>query len=290
MAKEIAIGKRAKISEAQQYMLLSVLGASVVLGVAASLIVHFVQQISFNMKVISAEDASIVSYSDVIKTTGICESPKGNVYSDEELKKCNPDSIDVSKIPGTLRANILENLAASEALNSVPKEATSNCIDPDTGKNYTYERLNEIYNRASGSAELTAASQLIKSCSALRIIPDALPAFKNEEALLASLNKLFNDSNWQPESLSPSGSSSASESIPGLNAISVDLSIEADTSITMTVLNNIERSIREFNIERATIEWGGDNMLNLHAQATAYYMDESTITETEQTIKAEKSK
>lgn len=290
MAKEIAIGKRAKISEAQQYMLLSVLGASVVLGVAASLITHFVQQISFNAQVISAEDASIVSYSDVIKTTGICESPKGNVYSDEELKKCNPDSIDVSKIPGTLRANILENLAASEALNSVPKEATSNCIDPDTGKNYTYERLNEIYNRASGSAELTAASQLIKSCSALRIIPDALPAFKNEEALLASLNKLFNDSNWQPESLSPSGSSSASESIPGLNAISVDLSIEADTSITMTVLNNIERSIREFNIERATIEWGGDNMLNLHAQATAYYMDESTITETEQTIKAEKSK
>lgn len=290
MAKEIAIGKRAKISEAQQYMLLSVLGASVVLGVAASLITHFVQQISFNAQVISAEDASIVSYSDVIKTTGICESPKGNVYSDEELKKCNPDSIDVSKIPGTLRANILENLAASEALNSVPKEATSNCIDPDTSKNYTYERLNEIYNRASGSAELTAASQLIKSCSALRIIPDALPAFKNEEALLASLNKLFNDSNWQPESLSPSGSSSASESIPGLNAISVDLSIEADTSITMTVLNNIERSIREFNIERATIEWGGDNMLNLHAQATAYYMDESTITETEQTIKAEKSK
>ncbi len=290
MAKEIAIGKRAKISEAQQYMLLSVLGASVVLGVAASLIVHFVQQISFNMKVISAEDSSIATYSEVIKSTGVCESPKGSVYTDEELKKCIPDSIDVSKIPGTLRANILENLAASEALNSVPKEATSNCINPDTGKNYTYKELNQMYSRASGSAELTAVSQLIKSCSALRIIPDALPAFKNEEALLASLNKLFNDSNWQPESLSPSGSSAASGTIPGLNTISVDLSVEANTGTTMTVLNNIERSIREFNIERATIEWGGDNMLNLHAQATAYYMDESTITETEQTIKAEKNK
>lgn len=290
MAKEIAIGKRAKISEAQQYMLLSVLGASVVLGVAASLIVHFVQQISFNMKVISAEDSSIATYSEVIKSTGVCESPKGSVYTDEELKKCIPDSIDVSKIPGTLRANILESLAASEALNSVPKEATSNCINPDTGKNYTYKELNQMYSRASGSAELTAVSQLIKSCSALRIIPDALPAFKNEEALLASLNKLFNDSNWQPESLSPSGSSAASGTIPGLNTISVDLSVEANTGTTMTVLNNIERSIREFNIERATIEWGGDNMLNLHAQATAYYMDESTITETEQTIKAEKNK
>ena len=276
MAKEIAIGKRAKISEAQQYMIFAVLGASVILGVATSLTVHFIQQISFNARVISAEDGSIVAYSNVIKTTGVCEGPKGNVYSDEELKKCNPDSIDVSNIPGTLRANILENLASSKALNSVPKEATSSCIDPDTGKNYTYERLNDIYNKASGSTELTAASQLIKSCSALRIIPDALPAFKNEEALLASLNKLFNDSNWQPESISPSGSSSALENIPGLNAISVDLSIEAGTSTTMTVLNNIER--------------GGDNMLNLHAQATAYYMDESTITETEQIIKAGENK
>ena len=52
MAKEIAIGKRAKISQAQQNMLLAVLGASVVLGAAISLILHFIQQISFNTEVI----------------------------------------------------------------------------------------------------------------------------------------------------------------------------------------------------------------------------------------------
>ena len=286
-AKEIAIGKRAKISEAQQYMLLSVLGASVILGVAISLTAHFIQQISFNARVIMAEDESIVSYSNVIKTTGICKSPKGEVYSDDELKKCDPDSIEVSEIPGTLRANILENLAANEALNSVPKETNSTCVNPNTNKNYTYKELNKIYSDASGSAELTAASQLIKSCSALRIIPDALPAFRNEEALLASLNKLFIESGWQPNSISPSGSSSNSPLATGLNAISVSLSVEADTGTTMNVLNNIERSIREFNIERATIEWGGNNTLTLQAQATAYYMDESTITETTKTLKAE---
>ena len=287
MAKEVAIGKRAKISEAQQYMLLSVLVASVVLGAAISLIIHFVQQISFNAKVIAAEDEAIVSYSNVIKSTGICKSPKGDVYSEDELKKCSPDSIEISEIPGTLRANILENLAANEALNSVPKEASSSCINPNTEKNYTYTELNKIYNDANGTTELAAASQLIKGCSALRVIPDALPAFKNEEALLASLNKLFIESGWQPESLSPSGSSSASTLVPGLNAISVSLSVEADTGTTMNVLNNIERSIREFDIERATIEWGSNNTLNLQAQATAYYMDESTVTETTKTIKAE---
>ena len=289
MAKEVAIGKRAKISEAQQYMLLAVLGASVILGIAISLTIHFVKQISFNTTVIMAEDEAIASYSNVIKSTGICKSPKGDVYSDEELKNCNPDNIEVSQIPGTLRANILENLAANEALNSVPKEANSTCINPNTDKNYTYEELDDIYDDAAknGSEALAAASQLIKSCSALRVIPDALPAFRNEEALLASLNKLFIESGWQPESLSPSGSSTSSSLAKNLNAISVRLSVEADTSTTMKVLDNIERSIREFDIERATIEWGGDNTLTLQAQATAYYMNESSITETTKTLTAE---
>ena len=57
-AKEVAIGKRAKISQAQQYMLLSVLGASVILGVTIALMVHFIQQIAFNSRVIAAEDQS----------------------------------------------------------------------------------------------------------------------------------------------------------------------------------------------------------------------------------------
>lgn len=287
MAKEIAIGKRAKISEAQQYMLLSVLGAAIFLGIAISLISHFVQQISFNTKVIMEEEKAIVAYSNVIKSTGICKSPRGTIYSDDELKKCDPDAIEVSEIPGTLRANILEKLASNEALNSVPKEDDSNCINPETKKNFTYKELNKIYQDADSANELKSASQLIKSCSALRVIPDALPAFKNEEALLASLNKLFIVSGWEPESLSPSGSSSSSSSSSSLNTISVRLSVEASSSTTMTVLHNIERSIREFNIERASIEWGGDNSLILQAQATAYYTNEASITETNKTISPE---
>ncbi len=290
MAKEIAVGKRLAISEAQQYILLSVLGASILLGVAISLISHFINQISFNAEVISAEEAAIVDYSNVIKNTGVCLSPKGNVYSKEELDKCDPESITVSEIPNTLRANILKNMAGNKALNSVPNDSNPDCQNPDTGRQYTYEELDAIYSEAENSKngdQLSRASQLIKSCSALRVIPDALPAFKNEEALLASLNKLFIVSNWTPESISPSGASSASELAPSLNTLSVNLSVEANSSTTMNVLHNIERSIREFNIERATIEWGSDNTLQLEAQATAYYMDEIGITETTTTISTE---
>lgn len=286
MAKEIAIGKRAKISEAQQYMLLSVLGASIVLGVAISLVSHFSQQISFNTKVIMAEDESIVAYSDVIKNTGVCKKPSGNVYSDAELANCNPDSIEASEIPDTLRANILNNLASNQALGSVPKEPSSNCVNASTGKNYTQKELTKIYNDARGASELQAASNLIKSCSALRVIPDALPAFQNEEALLASLNKLYLEADWEPESISSSGSSEASEVADNLNEISVSSKIEADFGTTMKALTNIERSIREFDIKRANIEWEGDNSLSLQFQATAYYMNESTVTETNKTITA----
>ena len=289
MAKEIAIGKRAKISEAQQYMILSVLGAAIILGAAISLTMHFIKKISFNADVISAEDKSIVAYSDAIKSTGVCRAPSGSVYTEDELKKCDPESIETSEISGTLRANILENLAANQALNSVPKEDNDDCTDPITGKVYTYEEMSTIYNNAKG-AELSAASQLIKSCSALRVIPDALPAFKNEEALMASLNKIFNISGWEPESLNPNSGETSSDSTEILHPLSLNLSIEADSATTTNVLNNVERSIREFDIENATIEWGGDSKLILQAQATAYYIDESSIVETTTTLKGEGAK
>ena len=286
MAKEVAISKRAKISQAQQYLLLAVIGTSFLLGAAIVLINYFQKMIAFNSEVIAAEDASIKKYSDVIKGIGVCKKPSGDVYTNEELEKCTPDSIDVSAIPGTLRANIINNIAANESLNSVPKEADSACVNSETGKNYTYKELNELYNKAENSEELAKASTLIRVCSALRIIPDALPASKNEEALLSSLNKIFIISDWEPSSLRPTGDSNSSTQFgTNLNSISVQLQIEANTATTIRVLNNIERSIRDFNITSAKIEWGGDNVLNIQARANAYYTSKSSLTEITTTIK-----
>lgn len=289
MATKAALSeKHLKISDAQKYMLLAVLGASLVLGATIALLVHFLRQISFNSDVIAKEDAAIVNYSNAIKTTGICTAPKGNTYSNEELDKCNPSSINIDDIKGTLRSNILNDLASNAALNSVPKEPSSICINDQTNRNYTFKELQQIYQDAEDSENqerISSATTLMKSCSALRVIPDALPAYKNEEALLASLNKLFIESDWQPESLSPGGDAVTTGLAKGLNALSVRLGIEANSATTMRVLLNIERSIREFNIETATIEWSGADTLSLQANATAYYMDSSSIVEKTETIK-----
>ncbi len=286
MAKEVAISKRAKISQAQKYMLLAVLGTGAVLGVAVAMVMHFVAQIAFNASVIAAEDEAIATYSTAIRSIGICKKPAGENYTDEELKRCTPDSIDVATIPGTLRANILEGMAANEALNSVPKDSSPSCMNNETGKSYTYEEMEAIYDEAETTEEIMAASELIQVCSALRIIPDALPAFKNEEALLSSLNKIFYLSGWEPETLSPTGTSANAGFGTNLNSMSVRLAVEAGTATTVRVLNNIERSIREFNVERATIQWSSNDTLNLQAQATAYYMTPTTLTEANKVIRA----
>ena len=68
MASEVAIGKRAKISEAQQYMILAVLGAAIFLGVAISLVSHFLKVISFNTKIIMGEEQAIAAYQQAVDT------------------------------------------------------------------------------------------------------------------------------------------------------------------------------------------------------------------------------
>ena len=275
-----------KLSKNQQYILLLVLASGVFLGAAVAIIVHSVKIISFNANVIATEDQSIVKYSTAIKNFGICPKPKGDVYTAEELKRCNPNSVEVSEIPNTLRSDVLENIASNQALNSVPKENTSSCINPITEQAYTFDELNKKYRSAKTDEELTSASRLIRSCSALRVIPDALPAFKNEEALLSSLNKIFLVSGWTPDSLSPSGESDTAAFGDNLNTFSVNLSLETDVATTMRVLNNIERSIRDFNIKYATIEWSGSDTLTMTANANAYYMNATTLVESTKTMSA----
>lgn len=293
MAKEVAIGKRATISKAQQNMILAVAATGLIVGISLAVVLHFIQRISFNATVIMGEDKAIVAYSNTIKNVGICKKPKGEVYSLEELKKCSPDLIKADDVPGTLRANIINVLAYDDALAAVSDNNKSRCID-ETGKPYTLKFLSDNYDSVKDSEDeekISAAVGLIKQCSALRLIPDALPSRGNDEALLSSLNKIFQLSGWPPESLSPTGTSSENE-MDGLNSIMVNLSMQTDAEVVYRVLDNVEHSIREFNIERATIESGYDSegkpTLDLRAQAAAYWIDPVELKETTKTITVDK--
>ena len=287
MSKEVAISKKIKISEAQQYMLLAALGAGIIFGVCLALVVSSMSAIEFNARILKAKDEAIKSYSSTIENIGACKAPKGDVYTAEELEQCDPNSTPLADVRGTLRANILEDLASNQSLASVHTNIMEDvCLNPKTNKKYTTSELNELYNDATDEDSSKLAIARIKSCSALRVIPDALPSQKNEEALLASLNNIFDISNHIPESLTPSGYESNYDGIEGLNSILVTLSAETDIEIVQRILNNVERSIREFGVETAVFEWRGEDRLSLTAQARAYYVDKAELNEVQMTIPA----
>lgn len=279
---EVAIAKRLKITNAKSSMIAAVLGASVILGVALSFMIRFVDTMVFNAQVISEEGESLQIYSDTIKNIGVCKKPKGNTYSDTELRNCSPNSLSVDAVPGTLRSEIVNNLALNANLNAVTRE-TDSCKNPTTNKSWTTEELDAMYDAATTEEELIRANKLIRTCSALRVIPDALPAYKNEPALLASLNQLFILADWQPDSIS--GNDMPSDyKIDGLESLMVNLSVAANSEKVLNVLDKIEHSIREYNFEKATIEWSKEELI-LTAKMAAYYVDKSELIELRKTVK-----
>lgn len=276
-----AISKRLKISKTQKETLLIALVTATVLGICGVLMVFFGKYINFNKKVIAAKDEAIVDYETTIKNVGLCrDMNRDGKFTDDELDKCNPDSLDSAGMPGTLRYNVMVNMANNKDLESVARESLSDCFDADGQKIDWQQKFDETENDEEQAKYLS----MLKMCSALRVIPDALPAQANEEALMASLNNIFIISSWEPESLSPSGNVTAGTE--GLSTIPISLSVEANANTTMTVLDNIERSIRTFDLQTATISWSGENYLTLESQGVAYYTEDSDIVESNKTVYA----
>lgn len=286
---EVSVGKRIKINKMQQQMMLAVIGTSLAFGVCLVLSVYFIKLINFNSKVITAKNESIKNYYTAIKNVGICvDDNNDGKYTDVELAKCDPNAIDVTTISNTLRYNTMVTMANNTDLESVARDAQKDCYDSNGKKNdYT-----EVYRNATTTEERDNALYMMRKCSALRVIPDALPSSQNKEALLASLNQLFYTAGWEPESLSP-GSGSTASPVSGLLAMPVSLSVKTDTATTLKVLQSIEKSIRPFIISSARISWSGDNALGsqnleLTASAVAFYTSPVSVSETTKTVYASK--
>lgn len=279
--KHPAVKKREKISRAQQYTMLEVLGASLVLGTCMVLSLFLIKYIKFNATVIGEKNQAIMDYDQTIRNVGICvDSDRNGRLNNEELELCNPTTTSLARVKDTLRYNILETMAKNEDLETVARQRNENCYDAG-GQRIDF---NKLYEASTDTAEKQQYLQLSKICSALRVIPDALPAQKNTEALMASLNQIFIVTGWEPERLSPTDDTVDVE-IEGVEAIPINLRVEGSDSTVLAVLNNIERSIREFDIISATVEWT-ETGLSLNVTANAFYMAEQQEIETIKTVKA----
>lgn len=273
--------KRERISKAQQLTMVEVLGASLILGTCLVLASFLMKYISFNAKIITAKGEAITEYDQSIRAVGVCVDTDNNGrLSDKELEDCNPNTVDFQNVVGSLRYNVFQAMAQNGDLESVARKRNENCYDAQGNR----IDFNAAYKNAKDDTERKMALQAMKVCSALRVVPDALPAVKNTEALMASLNQIFIVSGWEPESLAPRDDT-VEVDIDGVEAIPVTLRVEGDGTTVLKVLDNIERSIREFNVRSASVEWTTAG-LSLQAQANAYYLADEVVLEKDQTIRA----
>lgn len=259
MAREVAVGKRIKIGKYQQQMILFALLAAIVLGVSIVLSVFFIKYIAFNSKVIEGKDAAIKDYDMAISNSKTLEGLVLGLADNKDLE--------------------------SVALGTVDRA----CFEPDSGKRINYS---EKYRAEMDEEKAKEYLKMMKTCSALRVVPDALPSNENKEALMSSVDQIFKISGWEPESLSPSDSSSysAGEDAVELQTMSMGFSVEANPATVFRVLDSIEKSVRSLDISTASISWkeGGnvDSSLEFRAQMRAYFMNEAKVAETEKIIYA----
>lgn len=135
--------------------------------------------------------------------------------------------------------------------------------------------------------------ELSRTCTALRVIPDALPSQMNDEATLASLNwlLLWSDpsividgiSGTDVEGVTLTDKDGKSNSSTSLKPTGAAVSINDGSAKVHKALDTIENSIRNFDIASATISWAGGTMserntyipetIELNATYRAYYSD-----------------
>ncbi len=278
---EAATSKRSKISKAQQLTMLEVLIASLVFGACAVLSIFLIKYINFNTKIISAKSQAITDYDQSLRNVGVCvDTDKNGRLSNEELEKCNSNEVSLNSVTNSLRYKVLMQMAQNTDLESVARQRNEKCYD-DKGEKIDF---NEKYEETTDELEKQQYLQMSKVCSALRVIPDALPAQKNTEALMASLNQVLLLTGWEPERLTPRDDAVESR-IEGIGVIPVTLQVEGGSDVVLRALDKIEHSVREFDITSGTIEWTNSG-LSLNALADAYYLEDAAEIEKTVVIKA----
>lgn len=283
MAEGPAQSKRHRISKAQQMTLLEVLITSAIVGAGVVVANFLIRYIDFNTKIISAKDEAIAEYNTTIVNVGACaDKNKNGRLDNDELKSCDPNAVRLEDVTGTLRYNIYENLASNEDLELVAQQRNADgaCYDDDKKAiNYT-----SLYNQASSDEEREKALQGMRACSSLRVVSDALPNNKNTEALMDSLGYLFLKSDIEPESSSPRDETVVTDLV-GVGVIPVTFRVNGTGAEVIKVLDNIERSIRTFDITSGVFQWTTSG-ISMRANANAYYLDETLDLETKTTLRA----
>ncbi len=192
-------------------------------------------------------------------------------------------------------ASEVEGMSSNEYLESVARKRTSAC---------TSEKLESFEYSLS-------QLQIARTCTALRVIPDSMPASYNEEATKASMQQLLmwaieeakekleiktintERSATIPSRLQVASSSDSFEQAQqklSVEPIGVSISLNGTPDDIMTALSSIESSVRPFDIASFSISLEpseSDNTIDLSATYVSYYSNNKSITINKKTLCAD---
>ena len=215
----------------------------------------------------------------VIAFNGKLIDEKSKVIADYKSIQSNLDSL----------SSAVEELKTNESLEAVARTRSYDC---------------SMLMENPTSQDVVSEVEIAKVCSALRVIPDALPSLLNKEATLASLNQLlllsnpsiniealsgtdvdyvpsFNGEDEEDEEEYVEEEDEDGES-GSLQVIGASLVINDTVANVYNALDTIENSIRNYDLLSATIGYSGDSRnsdtIELSATYGAYYSNSVDIT------------
>ena len=223
--------KRLKITKAQRTMFVAVCLASIALGVTFVLVVYFAKVISFQGKLLTQ---------------------KGYVV--DALKQ---DQTNLSQLAGQI-----SSLTKNENLESVARTRTVTDCSGYYGIDMSLEGV-----------KTEEEVEKVRRCSSLRVIPDAMPATSGTVSLddvdtttRIQLDLIMDragvdlsadsDSAVSVEDTGYSGSSTSTSGsiLEPYSMLEVNVNIDGDLSKMKTFLSTIDKTIRNFDLQNATIE------------------------------------
>ena len=170
----------------------------------------------------------------------------------------------------------VSKLASDERLESVATERSDTKCDQEALKKISSDDGYDLEN-----------IEIVRTCSALRVIADTLPSSKNQDATNSSINWLIIHDNKgvKLEGLSGSDSvaignlSSGDGETLNLKALGSTISIRDNPTRINKAISSIENSIRNYDIVSASISWSGydrkaeDSEIQYSATYASYYSD-----------------
>ncbi len=188
----------------------------------------------------------IVSVFFGITLVGVIYFSKVIAFNAKVISEKDKIISDYKSIQGSLKvisAKVTE-MSQSERLEAVARSRSTDCTDQILKGLASADNIDDV--------------ELARTCTALRVIPDALPSKQNLEATLASMNQLLNWSNNGAgiESISGAdvGATAMSDDLT-VSSIGASISLSDEAKNVRNSLDIIERSIRNFDIVSTNISW-----------------------------------